>query len=71
MPLPKGQDLEQRYRGLFDNATLQAVAHARTPNDAEPVDEDAILRFVQSSDNAHAEYVRSALTRLRNAERTD
>ena len=71
MPLPKGQDLERRYRALFGNATLQAVAHARTPNDADPVDEDAILGFIQSSDDAHAEYVRSALKRLRNAEQAD
>lgn len=65
MPLPMGQDLERRYRALFDNATLQAVAHARTPYDAEPVDEDAILAFVQSSDDAHAVYVRSALKRFK------
>ena len=64
MPIPKGQDLERRYRTLFGNATLQAVAPARTSNDAEPVDEEAILRFVQSSDDAHAKYVRSALKRL-------
>lgn len=66
-PIPKGQDLERRYRALFSNATLQAVAPARMSNDAEPVDEEAILRFVQSSDDAHAEYVRSALKRLRDS----
>ena len=61
MSLIKGKALEQRYRALFDNATIQRVANARTPNDAQPVNEDAILDFVQSSDRAHAEYVRSAL----------
>lgn len=71
MPLPKGEDLERRYRPLFGNAALESVAHARTPNAAEPVDEDAILGFVQSSDDAHAEYVRSAFKRLRNTEPAD
>ncbi len=64
MPLPKGEELERRYRTLFDNDSLRRVAEARTPNDADPVNEDAILEFVQASDDGHAEYVRSAVRRL-------
>ena len=59
MPLPKGEKLEQRYRALFDNDAIQGVVHARTPNDALPVDEDKILDFVKASDQAHADYVRT------------
>ncbi len=63
MSLPKGEELERRYRPLFDNHAVQEVVHARTPNDAAPVDEDAILEFVKSSEEAHAAYL-SAVFRL-------
>ena len=59
MALPKGEELEPRYRALFDNDAIQGVVHARTPNDALPVDEDDILDFVKASDKAHADYVRA------------
>ena len=64
MPLPKGEELERRYRALFDNDSIRSVTEARTPNAAEPVNEDAILEFVQASDDGHAKYVRSAVRRL-------
>ena len=43
---------------------IQAVVNARTPNDADPVDEETILRFVRDSEAAHARYVRSAFRRI-------
>ena len=57
MPLPEGKELERRYRALFDNEAIQEVVDARTPNDASPVDEDAVLDFVKSSEAAHAAYL--------------
>ena len=64
MSLPKGVELERRYRPFFENRSIQDAVKARTPNDAEPVDEDAILAYVQATDEAHADYVRSVLGRL-------
>lgn len=64
MPLPKGKELERRYGSLFENAAIQGVVQRRIKNDATPVDEDAILEFVQGSDREHAEYVRSISRRF-------
>ena len=64
MSLPKGMELEQRYKPFFENESIQEAVKARTPNDAEPVDEDAILAYVQATDEAHAEYVRSVFDQL-------
>ena len=64
MLLLSGEELEQRYRPFFENKAIQAVVNARTPNDADPVDEEAILSFVRDSEAAHARYVRSAFGRL-------
>lgn len=68
MPLRKGKELERRYRALFDSEAIRDVVDARRPNDADPVDEEAILDFVQRSDKGHAGYVKEALRRLRNAQ---
>ena len=62
MSLPKGEDLEKRYRALFANKEIQEVVHARTPNAADPVNEDAILRFVEKTAHRHAQYVRSVFS---------
>jgi len=64
MPLLKGEKLERRYRVFFDNDAIREVVEARTPNDAHPVDEEAVLDFVRASDEDHAGYIRSALRRL-------
>ena len=64
MPLPNGKELERRYGSLFENTAVQDVVQERIKNDATPVDEDAILEFVQGSDKEHAEYVRSISRRL-------
>ena len=56
---PQDESLESRYRSFFENEAIKDVVRARTPNNAAPVDEEAILRFVQSSDKGHAEYVRA------------
>lgn len=71
MSLPCGKDLEQRYRPFFENKEIQDVGDARTPNDAKPVDEEAILKFVQDSDAAHAQYVRSAFQRVEELDQAD
>ena len=62
MSLPTADELERRYGAMFSNDAIQQVVHARTPNDAAPVDENAILRFVKDSEDNHAAYVRAALT---------
>ena len=64
MSLPKREELERRYRALFDNHAVQEVVHARTPNDAAPVDENAILEFVKSSEAAHAAYLNTVFRLL-------
>lgn len=56
---PQGETIETRYRCFFDNEAIMEVVSARTPNNADPVDEESILRFVQISDKAHAEHVRA------------
>ena len=67
MAFPTSEELEQRYRALFDNEAIQDVVHARTPNDAAPVEEEAILDFVQSSDAAHAAYLKAVFHLLDDA----
>ena len=57
--IPQNDTLENRYRCFFENEAIKDVVSARTPNNADPVDEDAILRFVQLSDKEHAEHVRA------------
>ena len=47
MPPSRDEELERRYRDLFENEVVRSVVDARTPNDAAPVDEDAILDFVR------------------------
>ena len=64
MSLLNGEELEQRYRPFFENKAIQAVVNARTPNNADPVDEETILKFVRDSEAAHARYMRSAFSRL-------
>ena len=64
MSLLNGEELEQRYRPFFENKAIQDVGDARTPNDANPVDEEAVLKFIQDSEAAHARYVRSAFSRI-------
>lgn len=56
---PQDETIESRYRCFFDNEAIMEVVSARTPNNASPVDEEAILRFVHTSDKAHAEHVRA------------
>ena len=64
MPPSRDKEFERRYRDLFENEVVRSVVDARTPNDAAPVDEDAILNFVRATDRGHAEYVRSVFRRL-------
>ena len=64
MTIAKDKELEQRYRDLFANEAVQNVVDARTPNDAKPADEGAILEFVRASDKKHARYVRSVFRRF-------
>ena len=59
MSLPTDEELERRYRDLFENEVVQRVVDARTPNDSKPADEGEILDFVRGSDAEHAGYVRS------------
>ena len=56
MPLTD-EELEQRYRSTR-NPAIQDVGRARTPNNAKPVDEGAILDFVKRTEGGHAAYVR-------------
>ena len=56
---PQDDTFENRYRCFFENEAIKDVVSARTPNNADPVDEEAILRFVQFSDKAHAKHVRA------------
>ncbi len=71
MSLAKGEELERRYRTLFENAAIRDVVHARTPNEADPVDEEAVLSFVRASDEAHAVFVRSVLSRPLSSDQSD
>lgn len=64
MPPSRDEELERRYRDLFENEVVRSVVDARTPNDAAPVDEDAVLDFVRATDREHVEYVRSVFRRL-------
>lgn len=64
MSLAEGAELESRYRPFFENDAIQDAVKARTPNEADPVDENAILAYVRATDEAHAEYVRSVFSRL-------
>lgn len=57
--------------GLSLRTKRSDVGDARTPNDANPVDEEAILKFVQDSDAAHAQYVRSAFHRVEELDQAD
>ena len=71
MSLLNGEELEQRYRPFFENKAIQAVVNARTPNNADPVDEETILKFVRDSEAAHARYMRSAFSRLEELSQPD
>ena len=68
MPRPEDEELERRYRDLFENEVVRSVVDARTPNHAAPVDEDAILDFVRTTDRGHADYVKSVFRRLGDAD---
>ena len=52
------EELERRYRDLLNNPAIREVGHARTPNNANPVDEQALLDFVRKTERGHAAYVR-------------
>ena len=68
MSLPTDDEFERRYRDLFENEVVQSVVEARTPNNAKPTDESAILDFVHASDVEHAGYVRSVFHHIDNAD---
>ena len=70
MSLPTDDELERRYRDLFENEVVQSVVDARTPNEAKPADEGAVLDFVRTSDTEHAGYVRSVFRRFGDVDRT-
>ena len=70
MSLATGKELERRYRPLFENAAIREVVHARTPNEADPVDEEAVLSFVRASDEAHGMFVRSVLGPLHSSDQS-
>ena len=50
-------ELERRYRDLLENPAIKEVGQARTPNNAEPVDDDAVFKFVKETEREHAAYV--------------
>lgn len=52
------EELERCYRDLLTNPAIKEVGHARTPNNANPVDEHALLEFVRKTGRDHAAYVR-------------
>ena len=52
-------ELKRRYRELLKNPAIRKVGEARTPNQATPVDEDALLGFVRETEHSHASFVRN------------
>ena len=50
-------ELERRYRELLRNPEIKEVGGARTPNNAKPVDEKALLDFVKRTERSHATFV--------------
>lgn len=56
-------ELERRYGDLLDNPAIREVGHARTPNNAAPVDEDAVLSFVRETEREHAAYVHNVFSK--------
>ena len=50
-------ELKQRYRELLNNPAIRKVGEARTPNQAMPVDEKALLDFVKKTERSHATFV--------------
>ena len=49
--------LKRRYRELLRNPAIKNVGDARTPNQAMPVDENALLGFVRETERSHASFV--------------
>ena len=50
-------ELKRRYRELLRNPAIRKVGEARTPNQAKPVDEKALLGFVRETEPSHANFV--------------
>lgn len=59
MSLPTDEELECRNRHILENEVLQDVVKARTPNEAKPVDEEAVMRFVDETEDEHAELLKA------------
>lgn len=50
-------ELKRRYRELLRHPAIRDVGEARTPNQATPVDEEALLGFVRKTERSHASFV--------------
>ena len=50
-------ELEQRYRELLRNPAIKEADEASMPNQAMPVDENAVLDFVNRTERSHATFV--------------
>ena len=50
-------ELKRRYRELLRNPAIRKVGEPRTPNQAMPVDEKALLGFVRETERSHARFV--------------
>ena len=50
-------ELKRRYRELLRNPAIGKVGKARTPNQAMPVDEKALLGFVRETERSHTSFV--------------
>ena len=68
MPLPTIEELEEKYGHLIDDPIVRGVARARTRNEAEPVDEEAIWKFAEETADEHYEYVDRVLSNMKNAD---
>ena len=59
------EELQRRYRDLLKNPAIEKLGHARMPNNANPVDEDALLDFVRKTEREHAAYVHDVFKKHR------
>lgn len=64
MSFPTDEELAERYKHIYENKDLQDVVHARTPNEAEPVDEEALLKFAQETAEDHSKYLDNVMTSI-------
>ena len=56
-------ELKRCYRELLGNPAIRKVGEARTPNQAMPADEKALLGFVRETERSHASFVHDVFER--------